>query len=53
MPRCGYINRRTLELEGDDSDFAPAVPFVTAFSGVVGAAETMKWLQPMINVMKL
>jgi hypothetical protein len=43
-PRCGHINRQTLALEGYDPDFAPAVPFVTAFSGVVGAAETVKWL---------
>ena len=43
-PRCGHINRHSLELEGYDADFAPAVPFVTAFSGIVGAAETMKWL---------
>lgn len=43
-PRCGHINRQSLELEGYDADFAPAVPFVTAFSGIVGAAETMKWL---------
>ncbi len=31
-------------MEGHDPDFAPAVPFVTAFSGIRGAAETMKWL---------
>jgi hypothetical protein len=43
-PRCGFINQRTLDREGDDPDFAPAVPFVTSFSGLVGAAETMKWL---------
>lgn len=43
-PRCGHINRQSLELEGYKADFAPAVPFVTAFSGIVGAAETMKWL---------
>jgi len=43
-PRCGYINHRTLELESHDPDFAPAVPFVTSFSGIAGAAETMKWL---------
>ncbi len=43
-PRCGYINRRSLEFEGYERDFAPAVPFATAFSGIVGAAETMKWL---------
>lgn len=43
-PRCGHINRQSLQLEGYDEDFAPAVPFVTGFSGVVGAGETMKWL---------
>ena len=43
-PRCGYINHTSLELEDYDPDFAPAVPFVTAFSGVAGAAETVKWL---------
>jgi hypothetical protein len=43
-PRCGHINHQSLEMEGYDHDFAPAVPFVTAFSGVVGAAETVKCL---------
>jgi len=43
-PRCGHINRQSLEMEGYDPDFAPTVPFVTAFSGIRGAAETMKWL---------
>ncbi len=43
-PRCGHINRQSLEMEGYDPHFAPAVPFVTASSGVKGAAETMKWL---------
>jgi hypothetical protein len=43
-PRCGYINRCTLEMEGFDPDFEPAAPFVTAFSGVIAAGETMKWL---------
>lgn len=43
-PRCGHINRQSLQMEGYDANFAPAVPFVTAFSGVAGAAETMKWL---------
>jgi hypothetical protein len=43
-PRCGYINRQSLQMEEYDADFAPAVPFVTGFSGVAGAAETMKWL---------
>jgi hypothetical protein len=41
---CGRITQQNLELEGADPDFAPVVPFVTAFSGVVGAAETMKRL---------
>ncbi len=41
---CGHIMRQNLTLEGNDTDFAPAVPFVTSFTGVVGAAETMKYL---------
>jgi hypothetical protein len=41
---CGRVTKQNLEFETDDPDFAPAVPFVTAFSGVVAAAETMKWL---------
>jgi len=41
---CGHIMRQNLTLEGNDPDFAPAVPFVTSFTGVVGAAETMKYL---------
>jgi hypothetical protein len=41
---CGRITKQNLEFEADDPDFAPAVPFVTAFSGVVAAAETVKWL---------
>ena len=43
-PRCGHINRQSLEMEGYDQHFAPAAPFVTASSGIRGAAETMKWL---------
>ena len=43
-PRCGHINRQSLEMEGYDLSFAPAVPFVTASSGIKGAAETVKWL---------
>src|SRR5260370_11372111 len=43
-PRCGYINRQTLEMETLDPHVAPALPFVTAMTGVVGAAETLKWL---------
>jgi hypothetical protein len=41
---CGRITEQNLRFEGPSDQFAPAVPFVTAFSGVVGAAETMKWL---------
>lgn len=41
---CGRVTEQNLKLEGHDPDFAPAVPFVTAFSGVVGAAETLKYL---------
>lgn len=44
QPRCGHINVRSLKFESDNPDFAAAVPFVTAFSGIVGAAETMKCL---------
>lgn len=41
---CGRITEQNLTMEGYDPDFAPAVPFVTCFSGVLGAAETMKYL---------
>lgn len=41
---CGRVTEQNLQMEGHDSNFAPAVPFVTSFSGVVGAAETMKYL---------
>src|SRR5579872_595211 len=41
---CGRVTEQNLRMEGHDPYFAPAVPFVTAFSGVVGAAETMKYL---------
>jgi hypothetical protein len=41
---CGRITHQNLNMEGHDPNFAPAVPFVTAFSGVIGAAETMKYL---------
>lgn len=42
---CGRIVRHNLNAdESNSTEFAPAVPFVTAFSGVVGAAETMKVL---------
>jgi len=41
---CGRVTEQNLTMESDNPDFAPAVPFVTAFSGVVGAAETLKSL---------
>ncbi len=41
---CGRITEQNIRFEGRNPDFAPAVPFVTGFSGVAGAAETMKWL---------
>jgi tRNA A37 threonylcarbamoyladenosine dehydratase len=45
---CGYI-LGYLGSEESDIDFAPAVPFVTSFSGIVGAAETMKWLMQLTH----
>jgi len=41
---CGHVTEHNLHFEGHDANFAPAVPFVTGFSGVVGAAALMKWL---------
>lgn len=41
---CGRVTEQNLSMETDTTDFEPAVPFVTAFSGVVGAAESMKHL---------
>lgn len=41
---CGRVTEQNLTMEPDNPDFAPAVPFVTAFSGVVGAAESIKRL---------
>jgi hypothetical protein len=41
---CGRVTEHNLHFEGRDTNFAPAVPFVTGFSGVAGAAATMKWL---------
>jgi hypothetical protein len=41
---CGRVTEQNLTMEATTPDFAPAVPFVTAFSGVVGAAETLKRL---------
>jgi hypothetical protein len=44
VPICGRVVDQNLRFEGRDPNFVPAVPFVTCFSGVVGAAATMKWL---------
>jgi hypothetical protein len=41
---CGRVTEQNLRFERPNPDFAPAVPFVTGFSGVVGAAATMRWL---------
>jgi tRNA A37 threonylcarbamoyladenosine dehydratase len=39
---CGRMTEYNLGEEAYSDQFAPAVPFVTAFSGIVGAAETMR-----------
>jgi hypothetical protein len=41
-PICGRVGDLDLNEEEYTSDFTPAVPFVTAFAGVVGAAQTLK-----------
>src|SRR5690242_6062075 len=41
---CGRVTEQNLRFERPDRNFTPAVPFVTAFSGLVGAAATMRWL---------
>ena len=41
---CGFITRRNLEHEEASPDFAAAAPFVTSLSGIVAAAETVKYL---------
>jgi len=43
-PRCGYLTELNLREESSEAEFAPAVPFVTAFSGIVAASETIKHL---------
>lgn len=44
QPRCGYLSDLNLADQWRDEQFAPAVPFVTAFSGIVAAGETLKHL---------
>jgi len=41
---CGRVTEHNLDEERDNPNFAAAVPFVTGFSGVVAASETMKVL---------
>jgi hypothetical protein len=41
---CGRLTEHNLLFERPNPNFTPAVPFVTGFSGVVGAAATMRWL---------
>jgi hypothetical protein len=41
---CGRATGLDLNEEAPGSDFTPAVPFVTAFSGIVGAAQTTRQL---------
>jgi hypothetical protein len=38
QPICGRVGDLDLREEGDSPDFTPAVPFVTAFTGIVAAA---------------
>jgi hypothetical protein len=41
---CGRVTDHHLNEEEYSPDFAPAVPFVSAFAGIAGAAETLKVL---------
>jgi hypothetical protein len=41
---CGRVTEYNLSEEGYSTAFHPAVPFVSALSGIAGAAETMKAL---------
>ena len=41
-PICGRVGDLDLNEDEYTSDFTPAVPFVTAFAGIVGAAQTLK-----------
>ena len=41
---CGRVTDQSMKMEEHNPGFAPAAPFVTGFSGVVGAAATMKLL---------
>jgi ThiF family len=50
-PICGRVGDLDLNEEEYSSEFAPAVPFVTAFAGVVAAAQTVKAaLEPLASL---
>jgi hypothetical protein len=44
QPICGRVGDLDLREEESSPDFTPAVPFVTAFTGIVAAAQTMRLL---------
>jgi hypothetical protein len=44
QPICGRVGDLDLGEEQDSPGFTPAVPFVTAFTGIVAAAQTMRLL---------
>jgi len=44
QPRCGYVSDLNLADQWRHERFASAVPFVTAFSGIVAAGEAVKHL---------
>jgi hypothetical protein len=52
QPICGRIGELDLREEEYSPDFTPAVPFVTAFTGIVAAAQTMRLLlgQPLSSL---
>ncbi len=45
QPICGRVGDLDLREEESSPDFTPAVPFVTAFTGIVAAAQTMRLLR--------
>ena len=44
QPICGRVGDLDLREDEDSPDFTPAVPFVTAFTGIVAAAQTTRLL---------
>ncbi|MFL5961793.1 MAG: ThiF family adenylyltransferase [Gaiellaceae bacterium] len=50
-PICGRVGDLDLHEEQYSNEFAPAVPFVTAFAGIVAAAQTVKAkLEPLASL---